>query len=105
MHVDQRSAFTSVRWTNRAKAVGIDVPESVEEARNSLGYGERFRAPFSRIFFKIRKERPKMDRNIIVKLAVKAMNDTMGPEGLVPSYLVFVSIPRFPSKESALPMQ
>ena len=25
MHVDQGSVFTSVRWTNRAKAVGTDV--------------------------------------------------------------------------------
>ncbi len=35
-----------------------------------------------------------------LQLAVKAMNNTMGPEGLVPSYLVFESIPRFPVVDS-----
>ena len=46
-----------------------------------------------------------MDKNIILKLAVKACNDTLGPEGLVPSYLAFGCIPRFTSTESPLPMQ
>ncbi len=46
-----------------------------------------------------------MDKNIVLKLAMKATNDTMGPEGLVPSYLVFGCIPRFPSTESTLSTQ
>ncbi len=36
-----------------------------------------------RILHKIRDEFPKMDNNIILKLAVQAMNDTIGPEGLI----------------------
>ncbi len=44
-HVDQGSAFTSVRWTNRAKEVGTDFQESVVEAHNSFGSGERYHAP------------------------------------------------------------
>ncbi len=46
-----------------------------------------------------------MGNNVILKLAVKAMNDTMGPKGLVPSYLVFGCILRFPSAESTLTTQ
>ena len=46
-----------------------------------------------------------MDKNIVLKLAIKAMNDTMDPEGLVPSYLLFSCTPRFPSTESTLPTQ
>ncbi len=34
-----------------------------------------------------------MDANIMLKPSVKAMNDTMGPEALVPSYHVFACIP------------
>ncbi len=75
------------------------------EAHNSLGSGERCHAPLRRIFLKIREEYPKIDKNIVLKLAVRAMNDTMGPEGLVPSYLVFGCIPRFPSTDSTLPTQ
>ena len=44
-----------------------------------------------------------MNKNMILKLAVKAMNDNMGPERLVLSYFVFGCIPRFPSTESTLP--
>ena len=46
-----------------------------------------------------------MDKNIILKLPVEPINDTMGPKGLVPSYLVFGCVPRFPSTKSALPTQ
>ena len=105
MRVGQGSASTSVRWTNRAKAVGTDVQESSVEAHNSLGSGERFHALLSRIFLKIREEHPKMDESIMLKLATEAMNDTMGPERHVPSYLVFGGITRCPSTESTLLMQ
>ena len=33
------------------------------------------------------------------------MNDTMGPQGLVPTLLVFGTLPRFPSPDSTYPMQ
>ncbi len=105
MRVDQGSAFTSVRWTIRAKAVGTDVQQSVLETHNSLGPGERYNTPLRRIFLKIRGKHPKMRKIIILNLAVKDLNDTMLPEGLVPSYLVFGCIPRFPSTESTMPTQ
>ncbi len=105
MRVDQGSSFTSVRRTNRAKAVGTDVQESGVEAHNSLRSGEIYHALLSWILPKIREENLKMDNSIRLKLAVKATNDTMGPEGLVVLYLVFGGIPRFPSMDSALPTQ
>ncbi len=37
MWVDQESAFTSVRWINRAMRVGSDVQQSGVEAHDSLG--------------------------------------------------------------------
>lgn len=40
-----------------------------------------------------------------MKIAVKAMNDTMGEHGLVPSRLVPGVLPRFPILNSALPEQ
>ncbi len=105
MRVNQGSSCKSERWTNDAKAVGTDVQESGVEARNSLGSVERHHLPLRPIFHKIREKHPKIDKNITPKLAVKAMNDTMRPEGLVPSYRVFDCIPRFLSTESKLPTQ
>lgn len=46
-----------------------------------------------------------MDRKVVLRIAVNAMNDTMGPNGLVPSYLVFGCVPRFPAVDSEYPYQ
>lgn len=37
-----------------------------------------------------------MQKTFLLRLATKAINDTMGVDGLVPSLLVFGFIPRFP---------
>jgi len=105
MRVDQGSSFTSVRWTHRADAVGTVVQTSGVEAHNALGSGERYHAPLRRVFNKIILESPKIDRKVALRLAVKAMNDTIGPEGRVPSYLVLGCIPRFPAVDSSFPEQ
>ena len=105
LRVDQGSAFTSVRWTRLCDMVGTEIQLSGVEAHNALGSGERYHAPLRRIFRKIRNEEPKLDMSIVLQLAVKAINDTMGPEGLVPSLLVFGCIPRFPAVSSKVPEQ
>ncbi len=103
MRVDQGSAFTSVRWTRRADAVGTIVQTSGVESHNSIGSGERYHATSRRIFYKTKHENSKMHRKIALRISVKAMNDTMGLNGLVPSYLVFGCVPRFPAVDSKLP--
>ncbi len=81
--VDQGSAFTNVRWTRRSDAIGSIVQTSGVELHNSLGSGEWYHAPLCRIFNKIKHANPKMDRKIALRISVKAMNATMGPNGLV----------------------
>ncbi len=105
MRADHDSEFTSVWWTNRAKEVETNVQESAVAAQTSLGSGEKYHAPLRRIFLKIREEHPKIDYNIILKLAVKATTDTIRTEGLVPSCIVFGCIQRFPSTDYTLPTQ
>ena len=105
MRVDQGSAFTSVRWTRRADAVGTIAQTSVVESHNSIGFSERYYAPLCRVFNKIKHENPKMDRRIAFRIFVKAMNDTLGPNGYVPSFLVFGCVPRFPAVDSKPPEQ
>ena len=100
-----RQCFSSVRWTNRTDAVGTELQTSVVEAHNALGNGERCHAPPRRVYNKVKHESPKLEPKVALQLAVKAMNDTMGPNGLVPSFLVFGCIPRFPSINSRLPEQ
>lgn len=103
LRVDQGSIFTSIRWQKLSNETGISLQLSGVESHHSLGKGERYHAPLRRIYLKIRSETPSLPHNLVVRLAVKAMNDSMGPEGLVPSLLVFGIMPRFPSTNSRLP--
>ena len=90
------SVLTLPRWKEMAESVGIELQTSEVEAHNSLGIGERLHEPLRRIYRKIIFEFLQIDRNIALKLSIKAMNDTNGDNGLVPSLVVFGIIPRFP---------
>ena len=58
-----------------------------------------------RIFNKISHDYPKVPKRFVLKIAVKAMNDTMSENALVPSRLVFGILPRFPILNTKLPKQ
>lgn len=93
--VEQESVFTGKEFNELSKAAGIEVQLSGVESHNAIGVGERYHDPLRRIFLRIFEDVPDIDQNIALQLAVKAMNDTVGPEGLVPSLLVFGTLPRF----------
>lgn len=40
-----------------------------------------------------------MDPEIVLRYTIKALNDTLGPEGLIPSMMVFGTVPTFTSIE------
>ncbi len=105
MRLDQGSTFTSVRWTDRANASGTVVQTSGVESHNSLGSSEPYHAPLRCKFNKMILEDPITERQMAQKVAAKSMNDTMGPYGLVLSYLVLCCIPRFTAVESTVPNQ
>ena len=100
MRVDQGSPCTSVRWTRLCDKVGIEVKESGIEHHNALGAGERYHDPLRRVFKKVKHEYPGLNRELALRISVKSINDTMGPEGLVPSLLVFGCLPRFSASDS-----
>lgn len=50
---------------------------------------------YKRIFMKIVEDVSNVKYGIALQLTINAMNDTMGPEGLVPFILVFRTLPRF----------
>ena len=105
LRIEQGSAFTSDRWRELASNMGIQLRFSVVTAHNALGIGERLHDPLRRIFRKLRHDNPLTSKQTLLKLAVKAMNDTIGENGLVPSRLVFGITPRFPIISSDLPTQ
>lgn len=50
-------------------------------------------------------EHPGHPKEIVLALSNKAMNETMGPERLVPSLLIFIVIPRVSVATSKIPDQ
>lgn len=102
---DSGSVFTSTRWNQLTSDNGIELKISGVESHNSLGLGERYHEPLRKIYRKLHHEAPDLEKAIVLRLALKAMNDTIGPEGLVPSYLVFGSLPKFPTVHASLPDQ
>ena len=93
MRTDLGSAFTSEKWRHYTNSCGIKLRLSGAQAHNSLGIGERYHEPLRRIYRKISIDFPNVSPQILLKIAVKAMNDTMGESGKVPSLLVFGTIP------------
>lgn len=54
-------------------------------AHSSLGIGERYHEPLKRIYRKIKFDHPTIHPPLILRVAIKAMNDTIRENGFVPS--------------------
>ena len=67
------------------------------EAHSSLGIGERYHSPLRNMYTRLKSDNPKATLSLLLRKAVEAMNDTLGPEGIVPSALVFLGIPEYTS--------
>ena len=70
-----------------------------------LGPGERYHEPLRRVFNKVRNDHPQMDRNLVLRLVLKACNDTLGSEEIVLSLLIFGCIPIFTTVNCSIPSQ
>ena len=68
---------------------GIDVERTGIEAHSSLKLGERYHQPPRTVYRKLRSDNPAADKHLTLALTVKAVNDTLRPNGVVPSTLVF----------------
>lgn len=90
---DQGSQFGD-RFVGLARLANVEVNRTGIEAHASLGLAERYREPLRSTFRKIEVSWPGVDKGLALAFAVKAMNDTLGPEGLVPSALVFGEFPQ-----------
>jgi hypothetical protein len=67
------------------------VREVPVEAHNSIGKVERYYALLRRLYEILRDElqNEKLDKEVILQMAVKAINDIVRPDGLVLTLLVF----------------
>jgi len=85
--------------------MAVEVKEVPVEAHNSIGKVERYHAPLRHSYeiFKSELQGEKLDKETILQMAVKAVNDTAGPNGLVPILLVFGAYPRITEQDPPSP--
>jgi hypothetical protein len=92
---DPGTNFASEDFRNRTKIVGAECRQMPVEAHWAVGKIERAHGPLRRAFNILRAElNSTTDDEDILQMAVKALNDTAGPNGLVPTLLVFGTYPR-----------
>lgn len=96
LKTDRCKAFTSADWKKLAEMTGMSVQISGNESHNSLGVGERYHDPLRRVFDTVCSEYPNLDPETAMRCAVEGIKNTMGSEGLVPSYSVLGTLPSFP---------
>lgn len=80
--VNQGSQFRKV-FAELAALHDINMEQSGIEAHNSLGVRERYHKTLRDTYRNLKIDYPSMQRQCFVTLAVKSMNDTLGPEGYV----------------------
>lgn len=64
------------------------------ESANSMTYVERYHVPLRRAYKIMKDEAPGLDDEALLQCAVKSVNDSVGPDGLVPTLLVYGALPR-----------
>jgi hypothetical protein len=55
---------------------------------------KRYYTPLRQVFKIITKELPRAPKQFVLQIAIKAINNTAGPDGLVPTLLMFGTYPR-----------
>ena len=100
---DAGTQFTSHEFTSSASAMAITTKCVPVEAHHSIGIVERYHKPLRRAYDIIREEIPDIQRDNALQMAVKAVNDTAGPDGLTPTLLVFGTYPRMVQSDPPSP--
>ena len=100
---DAGKNFISKEFKQYANTMGIRTKAVPVEAHNSIGIVERYHSPLRQAYQIIVVELPGIDRDAALQMAFKAINDTAGPDGLVPTLLVFGAYPRMVESDAPSP--
>lgn len=88
-----------------SESSAIEIRCSGVRAHNSLGIGRRHHGPLRCCYNKINTDFEHVEENLLLKIAVKTMNDTIGESGFVSSQLVVFVTPRLPTLSKKLSKQ
>jgi hypothetical protein len=96
--------FVSKEFKEYTNIIDIHTKVILVETYNSISIIERYYNPLRQVYQIIVVELPGIDRNIVLQIVFKALNDTISPDGLVPTLLVFGIYPRITELDAPLPI-
>ena len=81
-----RKNFISTEFKQLANSMAIEIKEVLVEAYNSISLVERYYIPLRRTYEIIWDELKEeyINKEIILQIAIKAINDLVGPNGIIP---------------------
>jgi hypothetical protein len=100
---DAGKNFVSKEFKQYATIFGTATRSVPVEAHNSVGMVERYHGPLRRIYHIITAELPDISKDMALQMAFKAINDSAGPDGLIPTLLVFGAYPRMVESDAPNP--
>ena len=93
---DQGTYFTSDYFQSCCAEFGIVTKQTPTESHNYLALCERYHSIIRRVYQKIKSVHQGLPCEVILSLSVHAVNNTAVPDGIVPTLLVFGTMPRLP---------
>ena len=83
--------FISIKFKQLANSMAIKIKEVLVEAYNSVGLVKRYYTPLQYMYKIIQNELKGeyINKEMILQMAVKAVNNLVGLNGIIPTLLVF----------------
>ena len=100
---DAGKQFMAKEFKQYAANIGIIVKNAPVEAHHSIGMVEYYHGPLRRVYSIITTEIPGIEPDSALQMSFKAINDSVGPNGLVPTLLVFGAYPRMTESDAPSP--
>ena len=96
--------FISKEFKQYAVNMGTTTRSVPVEAYNLIGIVERYYGPLRRIYHIITSKILGINKDMALQIAFKAINDSAGPDGLIPTLLVFGAYPRMTESDAPSPI-
>lgn len=96
--------FISKEFRQEAKSMTITIKYVPVKAYQLIGLVERAYPVLHRAYDIIKAKIPNIKKEIALQMAVKAVNNMVGPDGLVPTLLVYRAYPRISNLDPPTPL-
>lgn len=94
LRVDRKPSFIISAFRDAVIRCGVIIQVSGNEGHNAIGAGKRFHVPLRRVENAILLHSDSITGQVALRLAITAICDTMGPDGLVSILPIYDQIPR-----------